>query len=37
MTQLFNLIAKGETQEAIIYLTNYYERSIKGDLEIYSE
>jgi GntR family transcriptional repressor for pyruvate dehydrogenase complex len=37
MTQLFNLIAKGETQEAISYLTNYYERSIKGDLEIYSE
>jgi GntR family transcriptional repressor for pyruvate dehydrogenase complex len=37
MTQLFNLIAKGDTQEAISYLTNYYERSIKGDLEIYSE
>lgn len=37
MTQLFNLIANGETQEAISYLTNYYERSIKGDLEIYSE
>jgi GntR family transcriptional repressor for pyruvate dehydrogenase complex len=37
MTQLFNLIAKGETEEAISYLTNYYERSIKGDLEIYSE
>jgi len=37
MTQLFNLIAKGEIQEAISYLTNYYERSIKGDLEIYSE
>jgi len=37
MTQLFNLIAKGEVQEAISYLTNYYERSIKGDLEIYSE
>ena len=37
MTQLFNLIAKGEAQEAISYLTNYYERSIKGDLEIYSE
>ena len=37
MTQLFNLIAKGETQEAISYLPNYYERSIKGDLEIYSE
>lgn len=37
MTQLFNLIAKGEVQEAIDYLTNYYERSIKGDLEIYSE
>jgi GntR family transcriptional repressor for pyruvate dehydrogenase complex len=37
MTQLFNLIAKGESQEAISYLTNYYERSIKGDLEIYSE
>lgn len=37
MTQLFNLISKEETQEAISYLTNYYERSIKGDLEIYSE
>lgn len=37
MTQLFNLIANGEMQEAISYLTNYYERSIKGDLEIYSE
>jgi GntR family transcriptional repressor for pyruvate dehydrogenase complex len=37
MTQLFNLIAKGEIQESISYLTNYYERSIKGDLEIYSE
>ena len=37
MTQLFNLITKGEVQEAISYLTNYYERSIKGDLEIYSE
>lgn len=37
MTELFNLIAKGEVQEAISYLTNYYERSIKGDLEIYSE
>jgi DNA-binding FadR family transcriptional regulator len=37
MTQLFNLIANGEVQEAISYLTNYYERSIKGDLEIYSE
>lgn len=37
MTQLFNLIEKGEVQEAISYLTNYYERSIKGDLEIYSE
>lgn len=37
MTQLLNLIANGEIQEAISYLTNYYERSIKGDLEIYSE
>jgi DNA-binding FadR family transcriptional regulator len=37
MTQLFNLIAKEKTEEAIRYLTDYYERSIKGDLEIYNE
>lgn len=37
MTKLFNLIKAGETQEAINHLTSYYERSIKGDLEIYSE
>ncbi len=37
MTRLFVLIKNEETQEAIDYLTNYYERSIKGDLEIYSD
>lgn len=37
MTGLFNLITNGNTEEAIRYLTDYYDRSIKGDLEIYSE
>lgn len=37
MTKLFNFIKDGEMQEAIDHLTSYYERSIKGDLEIYSE
>ena len=37
MTGLFNLITNEKTEEAIRYLTDYYERSIKGDLEIYSE
>ncbi len=37
MTGLFNLIKEGKTEEAIQYLTEYYERSIKGDLEIYNE
>lgn len=37
MTELYNLLTKGEIQEAVDYLTTYYERSIKGDLEIYSE
>jgi len=34
---LYNLIAIGQTQEAIDYLTTYYNRSIQGDLEIYGE
>ncbi len=37
MTGLFNLITSEKTEEAVSYLTDYYERSIKGDLEIYSE
>ena len=37
MTQLFNLIANNKIEEAICYLTDYYERSIKGDLEIYND
>lgn len=37
MTKLFDLIAIGKTEEAIRHLTDYYERSIKGDLEIYNE
>lgn len=37
MTQLFDLITNEKTEEAICYLTDYYERSIKGDLEIYNE
>ncbi len=37
MTQLYNLIANEKTEEAVRFLTDYYERSIKGDLEIYNE
>ena len=37
MTQLFNLITNRKIDEAIRYLIDYYERSIKGDLEIYNE
>lgn len=37
ISQLFNLIANNKIEEAITHLTHYYERSIKGDLEIYSE
>jgi len=37
ITELYQMIAKGESQAAIDHLTQYYERSIKGDLEIYSE
>jgi GntR family transcriptional regulator, transcriptional repressor for pyruvate dehydrogenase complex len=37
MTELFNLITNEKTDEAVSYLTTYYERSIKGDLEIYNE
>ncbi len=37
MTELFHFIANGKTEEAIRHLTNYYERSIKGDLEIYND
>lgn len=37
LTQLLNLITNKEVEEAVHHLTEYYERSIKGDLEIYSE
>lgn len=37
ITELFNLIKSKKTEEAVNHLTAYYERSIKGDLEIYNE
>lgn len=37
MTKLLYLIKDNKIDEAILHLTSYYERSIKGDLEIYSE
>ena len=37
LNQLLNLITNKEVEEAVLHLTEYYERSIKGDLEIYSE
>lgn len=37
LTQLFKLIKARKMEEAITHLTDYYKRSIHGDLEIYSE
>lgn len=37
ITELFNLISNKKTDEAVNHLTDYYQRSIKGDLEIYNE
>lgn len=37
ITELFNLIKSQKIEEAVNHLTAYYERSIKGDLEIYNE
>ena len=37
MTKLYQLIVDRQTEEAVHYVTEYYERSIKGDLEIYND
>ncbi len=37
MTELYELIANRQTEEAVRHVTEYYERSIKGDLEIYND
>jgi len=37
MTELTDLLEDGKTEEAISFLTNYYDRSINGDLEIYND
>lgn len=37
ITELLNLIENKKTEEAVDLLTAYYQRSIKGDLEIYTE
>lgn len=35
MTELYDLIVAKRTEDAINHVTTYYQRSIKGDLEIY--
>lgn len=37
MTSLYQLIAEKKAEEAVDLVTNYYQRSIKGDLEIYCD
>lgn len=37
MTELYELIANRQTEDAVRHVTDYYERSIKGDLEIYND
>lgn len=37
MTSLYQLIADRKTEEAVRHVTDYYQRSIKGDLEIYND
>lgn len=37
ITDLFNLVKNQKAEEAVNHLTDYYQRSIKGDLEIYNE
>lgn len=37
LKRLLTYITQGQVDEAVSFLTNYYKRSISGDLEIYSE